>query len=490
MIFSSNENLLINLLNYSDFISSKYLANRLFVSTKTIYRIVKRINNISMESHENPLIVSEPGKGFKLNQHFRNQDIHKLMDFTEENNLNDLILSFLFKHPKKVKRTVFDEEYLSESSIERRLKKMQDNLNQYHIRLHYDWEYIWLEGEEINIRRAINDIFLEINKINSLNEIGVKINQIDKFFIDKQITVIEESLNEYLSYPYDLTVYTHIYMIIKRYREGEVKYLSSQEPLEKDEEQLMLTNRKITKTAQTIIKNLEDYLGIKMSELEVYFAFQNIYSINIQKRESSNIDKKLAEEIAKHYITNFFSISDVTLLPASRSLYQDLYQHLLPMLSRLRMGIKIENNLLDEVVLEYEGTFRKLTKITETINNELMFDTKINDAEIGYLTLYFEKYKINRRETKNILLVCSTGIGTSELLRTRVESNFPNLNVVATMSQRQMKNNQTFIKENVDLIFSTLRMPFDLGTIPVLTISPLLTEKDIQHINLTLKELE
>ena len=111
-----------------------------------------------------------------------------------------------------------------------------------------------------------------------------------------------------------------------------------------------------------------------------------------------------------------------------------------------------------------------------------MFDTKMNDAEIGYLTLYFEKYKIHRQENKNVLLICSTGVGTSELLKVRIQQNFSSL--------RQVKKNQEFIKENVDLIFSTIRVPLKIEKIPVLLISPLLTDKDIQNINHTMKELE
>lgn len=159
------------------------------------------------------------------------------------------------------------------------------------------------------------------------------------------------------------------------------------------------------------------------------------------------------------------------------------------MLSRLRLGIQIENNLLNEVILEYRETFMKLKKIIERINQELVFDTKINEAEIGYITLYFEKYKVNRSNKKNLLLVCSTGVGTSELLKVRVQQNFPNLNIIATMSQRQLKNNQDFVKENIDLIFSTLKVPLNIDSIPTLTISPLLNGQDIQKINYTLKEM-
>lgn len=489
MIFSSNENLFINMLNYEDYISAKKLAETLFVSTKTIYRIAKRINEISQIDFNEALIISEPGKGYKLNSYFINQDIHSIIDFKEENELNEVVLNLLFKHPTKISRNYFEQQYVSESTTERQIKKIHDKLQEFNIQLESSKDFIWLNGSEINLRKAVNHIFSDMNKLNSLGDIGIKINAIDKHFIDSQIALIEEIVGEYINYPYDITLYTHIYMLIKRYREGEVEYLEQQEPLESDERQLMENNPAITKVAEKIVANIESYLNMPLDPLELYFVFQNLYSINIRKRESSNVDKRLAETIAIELITKFFNLSNSTLLPASRSLYEDLYQHILPMLSRLRLGIEVENNLLNEVMLEYRETFTKVNKIVEAINQELVFDTKINDAEVGYLTLYFEKYHIHQKNKKNLLLVCSTGVGTSELLKMRVQQHFPNLNIVATMSQRQLKNNQTFVTENIDLIFSTLKLPLKMDSIPVLNISPLLNGQDIQKINFTLKEL-
>ncbi|HFL0108829.1 TPA: helix-turn-helix domain-containing protein [Enterococcus faecium] len=219
MIFSSNENMLINILTYEEYVSAKHLAETLYVSTKTVYRMIKKVNELFMEEKKEPLIISEPGKRYKLSSHFRNRDIHSMVEFAEENDLNEVSLALLFKYPHKIKRNLMDTQFLSDSSIERRLRKLSEILKKYDIHLYYNREYLWIKGEEVSIRKAINHIFLEMNKINSLSEIGIKINVIDKHFIDQQITLLEERLNEYINYPYDITIYTHIFMIIKRYRE-------------------------------------------------------------------------------------------------------------------------------------------------------------------------------------------------------------------------------------------------------------------------------
>lgn len=101
MIFSSKENLLINHLNFEEFLSAKYLSKKLYVSSKTIYRIVKRINEVSLKDYQISLVDSEIGKGYKLNDFFLNKDIYSVIPLKEEHGLCDEVLSLLFKHPKK-----------------------------------------------------------------------------------------------------------------------------------------------------------------------------------------------------------------------------------------------------------------------------------------------------------------------------------------------------------------------------------------------------
>ena len=155
MIFSSNENMLINLLNFEEYVSAKYLSKALYVSTKTVYRMIKKINELFLEEKQEALIISEPGKGHKLSDTFRNKNLHSIVEFTEENSLNELVLALLFNHPKKINRAVLNTQFLSNSSIERRLKKINEIVNKYNIQLKVNRDYLWVIGDEIDLRRAI-----------------------------------------------------------------------------------------------------------------------------------------------------------------------------------------------------------------------------------------------------------------------------------------------------------------------------------------------
>src|SRR5699024_12490950 len=91
---------------------------------------------------------------------------------------------------------------------------------------------LYVKGEEIDIRRAINSILLTINQNQVLGDLGLDINASDKHFLDKQISLIEENLGVNLYYPYDVSIFTHLYMVLKRYREGRVNQLENQDAFE------------------------------------------------------------------------------------------------------------------------------------------------------------------------------------------------------------------------------------------------------------------
>lgn len=489
MLFSSKEEQLINHLNFYDFIASNEVSNKLLVSSKTIYRLVKKINEVTQEQYGEKMIESETGKGYKINKFYIDKNIYSIVTIKEENFLLEIMMSLLFQHPKKLKKNhIFNDSYFSESTEERRIKSIIEYLNDFNISVYNMHNSLYIKGEEVDIRRAINSILLAINKNQVLDGMSLDINISDKHFLDNQIILIEEKLNVNLYYPYDVSIFTHLYMVLKRYREGRVNQLNNQESLDEEEKNKMNRNQKIKGTADILSRNLSKHLCNDLHELESFFIFQNLYSLNIEKKEYMKKDKYNASKITIEFISRFFDINkkDVN---KKEKLYQDLYNHILPMIGRLRMGIKLENNMLKELILEYQETFIKILKISDGINKSLNEYEAIDEAEVGYISLYFEKYKLEKEHRKKVLLVCSTGIGTSELLQIRLKNSFPNLKIISTMSHRQMQKNSEFIEEEVDIIFSTIRVDNKHFQKPVICISPVLSDKDIDLIDYSLKEL-
>ena len=96
-----------------------------------------------------------------------------------------------------------------------------------------------------------------------------------------------------------------------------------------------------------------------------------------------------------------------------------------------------------------------------------------DDNEIGYLTLYFAQAIESQSKRINVVIMCATGIGTSELLKIKIEKIFPNFNIVAVTSNNDLSVN----KNNVDLIISTVKVSDKIKG-PSVIVSALFTQRD------------
>ena len=84
----------------------------------------------------------------------------------------------------------------------------------------------------------------------------------------------------------------------------------------------------------------------------------------------------------------------------------------------------------------------------------------------------------------NIIVVCSCGVGTSNLIRSKIEKEFPNWNIVFQLPEQELYKKDL---SGIDLIISTVTIhgTFD---VPVVYTSVFLNETDIQNINKALGE--
>ncbi|MBS7731996.1 PRD domain-containing protein, partial [Vibrio cholerae] len=94
--------------------------------------------------------------------------------------------------------------------------------------------------------------------------------------------------------------------------------------------------------------------------------------------------------------------------------------------NRLEHKIRVKNNLLSQIKLTYEEVFMGVRKVSGSISEKFNLPA-INDDENGFITLYFAKALETRQYQHPIktLIMCTTGIGTSELLRAKVSKKFP-----------------------------------------------------------------
>ncbi|TQR98313.1 BglG family transcription antiterminator [Paenibacillus ottowii] len=173
-----------------------------------------------------------------------------------------------------------------------------------------------------------------------------------------------------------------------------------------------------------------------------------------------------------------------TLLAEDRVLREGLIAHMAPVLKRLREGKSIRNPLLQQIRKDYGSLFESVKKAAAD-----MTEMEVPDEEIGFLVMHFgaslERLRQLQREVRAIV-VCTSGIGSSRLLATRLAKELPQIKIVDRASWYEATR---IPKEDYDLIISTVELPLEPDR--YLKISPLLTQEEsdrlrhfIQHITL------
>ena len=158
------------------------------------------------------------------------------------------------------------------------------------------------------------------------------------------------------------------------------------------------------------------------------------------------------------------------------NLRRSLNLHIQPLLNRLEYEIIIVNPIIDQIKKEYEDTFSSLKTIFLNQKDEKL--KNLSDDEIGFILIYFQNSIEKLEQPLNVLIVCTTGIGTSHLLETRIKKFFPVLNIADVISVEEVNRYNT---QKIDLILTTVNI--SKIDIPQIVVSALLDKGDINLIN-------
>ena len=146
----------------------------------------------------------------------------------------------------------------------------------------------------------------------------------------------------------------------------------------------------------------------------------------------------------------------------------------------------ITNPDLEDIQEQYPYVFQTVRNNIAEL--EHLLKIRLKEHEIGLLATcvcaYVEK-KARRgdRNTARILVVCGAGIGTSRLLVSRLENEFPNLTIADAVTVRDVEN---YNLTGIDFVVTTVPVR-NLLICPVVLVSPLLKSWDVEQIARLLK---
>lgn len=140
-----------------------------------------------------------------------------------------------------------------------------------------------------------------------------------------------------------------------------------------------------------------------------------------------------------------------------RLLRDGLAAHCGPALYRIRNRFPIRNPMLGQIMSEYSTLFSIIRSSCARVFPEL----EIPDDEIGYLVLHFGS-TIARQTAGSkrfrALVVCSAGIGSARMLASRIQTELPEVEIVANLSWFDVK---AVSRDSWDILVSTIPLPIE-----------------------------
>lgn len=486
--------LLRYLVHTDGYITTERLAEKLNVSEKTVRNDLKRLDRW-LQSFLGTEIIRQPGMGVALRATSEEREaiLHHL-DHAHEAS-PDTTLADPFHRRISLLQILLEEErvftlqqlsdrlYVSKATVSQDLTLVEQWLERYGLRLIRKPNMgLWVEGEERSRRLALakfsqmssglgNDRFNPFCKDPFIQHIVRKIER------KSDVRFTDEAVER-------LTI--HVAIAIKRVKMGCKIHLSSAEMAqlqEKREYRLAeeLAEELEKKFAVTLPEDEIAYLAMHLLGAKVHFVPVNIgqlpQSLEKVDEETVHLSQKL---IAK--------MEELTGLPLTRDreLLVGLMIHMQTAVHRIRHRLHVTNPILHDIKRAYRYMFE--TVLLAVSMMEFDMEGRVSEDEAGYLTMHFqaawERLKKHHVQPKKVLLVCTTGVGTSQLMAAKINRWFPSLTILDTIPASRLK--QSLASERPDFLISTV--PLTESDIPVVHVSPLLGERDRKNIQRAVME--
>ncbi|UGB30343.1 MULTISPECIES: BglG family transcription antiterminator [Bacillaceae] len=497
MIVSARERLILQYLieEANQEVTIKELADIIDVSERTIHRDLNNIESVLQDFKLQ--LVKRAGIGIKITGdesclHELRVSIQKqdYKEYTPDERMM-VALCTLLDHQEPIKlQSLANDLGVTTATISHDLDKLEPFVQEYGLNLIRRRGYgIEITGAEEAKRKAITSLisnrfdvpdFLRMvrenierkstNKIDSISERLLGLVQKEKLIIIENLI---NTINSRLPYPLADSSYVglvvHLALAIERIQRGE-NITIKREYLDqlKESREFAFANEIAMKLEETFNIDIpEDEKGyITMHLRGAKLRFEGKMDIQNENVEIAYLVQRLIEQVEK--LTGKG-------LKHDQSLFQGLLAHLQPAIYRLKQGMKITNPLLQEIKRDYQELFRVVQK---AVSVSLPFE-KVPDEEIGYLVLHFGAALNKRKTVKKLkaLIICSSGIGTSKMLATQINNQFPHIAELKNISAFELRDINV---SEYDLILSTI--PIEDISSDYLLVSPILTTDELNKI--------
>ncbi len=487
------------LLNEAEPVTMNRIAETFKLSNKTVRNDMKKVEAVL--AGRGLTLEKKPGVGVKINGSEASRldlmgevgpQSGELSPYSAEARRNYILKRLFMAERNLTIKELSDELYVSKVTVQKDLSDIELWLEKFQLKLYKKTNYgIEVKGKEENWRNAVASLIAMNKENNALKELlydeysgrldyrtVMKLREminLDYAKLERVISNAEAKLRFRFSDEAFASLVIHVAIAIKRLRSGKDVRLPRE----------FLGNLKRQDefaVAESIATDIRHAFGIKLPEEEIGYILLHILGAKMQQEGSDGMEIDLADayenEIAVVMAKEIIEIAQRTLAVSfenDRQLLNGLVLHLRPTVNRVKYGLTLKNPILNDIKENYPDIFG-VAWMTSVVFEKYL-GKKISEEEIGYIALHIGAAIERLKKPLKAIVVCPSGIGTSQLLAVKLEKHFREIEIKSVVSILDLKEGRF---GDTDFVISTV--PIDAGK-PVVCISPLLTQNDIKKLD-------
>ncbi|THE15522.1 transcription antiterminator [Enterococcus hirae] len=310
--------------------------------------------------------------------------------------------------------------------------------------IYYFWGDNWkITKKEHQYLHSIQGVPPFVNELMDMSNITLVDTLLQSYLKQTQLTLSDSAYHSLL---------LHLIIMIDRVRENNyLKVNKGQEVVTKN------------RAFDSFIASLERTFELSLPESEIHYICLHMEGTSLIQ---NGCDEDI-ESILRHMIQKNVTVYN-------EGFFLALIAHIKESMQRIQNGLLIHNPFLTDVKINFPIAFEEALQLGKVLNEH--FDLQIPESEVAFLAVHIQTMKEHKEEKcekkVRVLLVCSSGKGTSQLLAARIRKNFQRIEISRILSIQELM--KTTIYE--DLVLSTVILKLD--TIPTIHVSPILNKEE------------
>lgn len=470
--------------NQNRFLTGRELAQALHISERTVRSYIRRMEPVITENGGE--ILAKQGNGYRLLLRRPVQfavlagtpgtettrKTAQAPDSAQERR-RYLMQRLLLNGETLQAEETAERLYVSTSTLKKELYQLRGMLDEYGLVFDSGPAGISIHGDETSKRALIMDYFFRSSTFNSIQEYMDHSGYFDDIPTEQLLRMVLDESRQFgirLSDIMVQNVLLHLALSVKRMQAGlRPEHAVLPPAFEQSSEY---------QASSAIFRRLSGMTGGEYPAEEVSYLALHLSGKGSWATRQPAQGEHLEQEVKT--VLSQLAEDDVMQLDEDPQLVSSLLEHLRPMVVRLMRGLPQKNPLTQDILRDQPDLMKVIRKYFGAMPCLRRYD--IDDDEWAYLALHIMAALERQKEKRKlqVLVVCATGYGSSQLLKSRLMKHFSDsLHIVTETGYYEMSDD---ILQGSDLIISSVNIGPVIFGVPFIHVSVFLGEEDVQNI--------